>query len=126
MRADQIAEAGSTWVRREEGVPLVGRRENDATKLTLPLPAVVAIVGTVLAAAVFMLTAQMQLQSDVRVVLERQEADRRVAEVTAKLAETNAAQLKADIVKATNRLDLYQLQIGEMQRQLTVLTQGRK
>ena len=110
----------------EEETSVVGRRSNDATKMTLTLPHVIAIAGAVLMIGLSIVGMQLRLQSNVDIILERMDADKRVAEINAKLTETNNAQLKEKLDKTTNRLDMQQIQIAEMQKQLALLTQGRK
>lgn len=132
MRAEPIADG--PWPNREEDAPLAARadrtRWTDATKLTLPLPAVIAIVGTivgtVLAASLYIVNSVSSVKSDVRVMLVQMEADKEVAKARAEVAAVNTAALKAAIDELRASAKLQQLQYADLKTAVDLLQQGRK
>jgi hypothetical protein len=100
----------------------------NASKLSFPLQLVIVIVTGFLAAAGGIWTnqrnndkAMAQLQSDVRDVLTRMEADRRLAEINAKLLEANNTSNAKALDAMSKRQELQQLQIAEIKEQLVLL-----
>lgn len=97
----------------------------DATKLILPLPAVVAICGTVLAGGLYVVNAVSAVKSDVRVMLVQMEADKEVAKARAEVASTTNAQIKAAIDELRASAKLQQLQYGELKTAVDLLQQAK-
>jgi DNA anti-recombination protein RmuC len=135
MAAEPLVQ--TAWpTNREEDAPMPARRWTDASKLSFPLQLVVTIVAGFLAAAFGVWTAQgnlekqntqlqiemrqitAQLASDVRNILTSMEAEKRVSDANAKLAEANNATLSKTIDEIKKLQQLQQLQIAEIQKVL--------
>ena len=114
-------------------MPAQARRWTDASKLSFPIQFVLTLVGAFLAAVLAVKSAQADLtaanaalQSDVRVILTKMDAEKQVAEANAKLTEAANAQLKATVDAMSRRQELQQMQIAELQKSLLILTEGRR
>lgn len=136
IRAEALP--ASEWPNRteEEGAPMPARRWTDASKLSFPLQLVITIVGSLLAAAIGVWSAQSRLElqqselssriektqiqvaSDVKNILTQMEADKRVAEANAKLREANDAQMKAAIDNLTRELRMTQVTVQQLQEKV--------
>jgi hypothetical protein len=113
-----------------------GTRATDASRLSFPLQLVIVIVTGVLSAASGSWAtqrgndkAQAQLQSDVRDILTRMEAERRMSEANAKLVEANTLNTVKAIESISKRQELQQLQIAEISKEIVLLrsqTQTRR
>jgi hypothetical protein len=107
---------------------------SDASKLSFPLQLVIYIVASFLAASGAVWATQRtndagfsRLQSDVRDILTKMEAEQRVAAINDKLLEANAKAMTDAITAMSKRQELQQLQIAELKESIIVLTsQGRK
>jgi hypothetical protein len=134
--AEPIADIG--WSSREEDAPMAPARVErsrwtDASKLSFPVQMVVSLLIASLSASVTV----WSLKSDIRDITTNMAAERRISEMAAKLQEANYQAMKAAIesnAKATadvlgtmtRRQEMQQIQIGEMQKQLLMLTEGAK
>lgn len=100
-------------------------RRTDATKLTLSLPVVAAIVIAVATAFGAVLRAQLQIQSDVRDVLTRLDTEKRVSDLQSKLIETNMAQMKSTMEAMARTQELQRLQISAIEKTIAVINERK-